>query len=152
MVENASGNPAGGSPLFGIAVDAQGNALVADYGNRRILKITPHGQMSTPIHAEESWFPTGIAARGGELYILEESHTPAYKPVGTRVRKLSPDGTVSVLATVGGDRVSSGSPSVGETSSGESSERIGGPERNVPYALIGAGMGVFALTIIVWRI
>jgi sugar lactone lactonase YvrE len=152
VLENASGNPAGGTPLFGIAVDAQENAFVADYGNRRVLKITPDGQMTTVIRAEESWFPTGVAVRGGELYMLEESHTPAYKPIGTRVRKLSPDGTVTVLATVGENRVSSGSPSVGETSSGESSERIGEPERNAPYALIGAGMGVFALTTIVWLI
>src|SRR5918992_2930118 len=108
MVENASGNPAGGSSLFGIAVDAQGKAFVADYGNRRILKIAPNGQMTTLIRTEESWFPTGVAERGGELYILEESHTPAYKPIGTRVRKLFPDGRVTVLATVGGNRVSSG--------------------------------------------
>ena len=152
MVENASGNPAGGSSLFGIAVDAQGNAFVADYGNRRILKIAPDGQMTTLIRAEESWFPTGVAERGGELYILEESHTPAYKPIGTRVRKLSPDGRVTVLATVGENRTSSGNPSVGESSSGESSERVAEPKQNAPYTLIGAGIGVFALTFIVWRI
>lgn len=119
MVENASGNSAGGSSLFGIAVDAQGNAFIADYGNRRILKIAPDGQMSTPIRSEESWFPTGVAERSGELYILEESHTPAYKPIGTRVRKLSPDGKVTVLATVGENRTSSGNPFIGESSSGE---------------------------------
>lgn len=155
MVENASSNQKGGaSPatLFGIAVDAQGNTFVADYGNRRILKIAPDGQLTTLIRVEESWFPTGVAVRGSELYTLEESHTPAYKPIGTRVRKLLPDGRVTVLATVGENRVSSGSPSVGESSSGESSERIGEPERNTLYALIGAGMGVFALTIIAWRI
>ena len=150
VVENASGNPAGGSPLFGIAVDAQGNALVADYGNRRILKIAPDGQRTTLIRAEESWFPTGVAVRGSELYILEESHTPASKPIGTRVRKLSPDGTVTVLATVGENRVSAESPSVGESSSGESSERITEPEQNIPYVLIGAGMGVFLWAIIAW--
>jgi sugar lactone lactonase YvrE len=121
MVENASGNSAGGSSLFGIAVDAQGKTFVADYGNRRILKIAPNGQMTTLIRTEESWFPTGVAERGGELYILEESHTPAYKPIGTRVRKLSPDGKVTVLATVGENRASSGTSSVGESSSGESS-------------------------------
>src|ERR671913_128684 len=52
MVENASGNHEGGaSPatLFGIAVDAKGNAFVADYGNRRILKIAPDGQLTTLI-------------------------------------------------------------------------------------------------------
>jgi hypothetical protein len=57
-----------------------------------------------------------------------------------------------VLATTGDNRVSSGSPSVGESSSAESSERLGEPERNTRYALIGPGMGVFALMIIAWRI
>jgi hypothetical protein len=154
VIENASGNRAGGSSptqLFGIAVDGQGNAFVADYGNRRILKIAPDGQLTTLIRVEESWFPTGVAARGGELYILEESHTPAYKPIGARVRKLSLDGTVTVLGTVGESRVSSGSPTADESSSRESPERTAKPKPNIPYALIGVGMGVFALTIIVWR-
>jgi hypothetical protein len=155
MVESASGNQEGGaSPTtwFGIAVGVQGNAFVADHGNRRILKIAPDGQMSTLIRSEESWFPTGVAVRGGELYILEESHTPASRPLGTRVRKLFPDGRVTVLATVGEGGVPSGSSSAGETSFGGSSERIVEPKQNAPYALFGAGIGVFALTFVVWRI
>lgn len=152
MVENASGNSAEGSSLFGIAVDTQGNVFVADYGNRRILKIAPNSQMTTLIRAEESWFPTGVAERGGELYILEESHTPEYKPIGTRVRQLSPDGKVIVLATAGENRTSAENPSNGEGSSGESAERVAEPKQNASYALIGAGMSVFALTFIVRRI
>ncbi len=151
VAENASGNPAGGIPLFGIAVDAQGNAFVADWGNRRILKIAPDGQMSTPIRAEESWFPTGVAVMGGELYILEESHTPAHTPIGTRVRKLSPDGRVAVLASVGENGTPSVNTSIGESSSGGNHERVAEPKRNASYALIGAGISVFALTFIVWR-
>ncbi|MCP9495788.1 MAG: hypothetical protein MSG64_15175 [Pyrinomonadaceae bacterium MAG19_C2-C3] len=155
VVENASGNPAGGiSPtqLFGIAVDAQDNAFVADYGDRRVLKITPAGQITTLIRAEESWFPIGVAVRGGELYILEYGHTPTHTPIGTRVRKLSPDGRVTILATVGDNGMSSGISSAGESSSSESSERTDEPKQNIPYALIGAGTGVFASTIIVWRV
>ncbi len=108
--------------------------------------------MTTLIRAEESWFPTGVAERGGEIYILEEAHTPTYTPIGTRVRKLSPDGRVTVLATVGEYRTSSESPPVGESSSGGSSERTAEPKQNARYALIGAGVGVFALTIIVWLV
>ena len=155
MVESASGNREDGASytaLFGIAVDAQGNALVADSGNRRILKVAPDGQMTTLIRAEESWFPTGVAERGGELYILEESHTPAYKPIGSRVRKLSADGRVKVLATVGENRPSSENPSNGESSFGESAERVGEPKQNAPYALLGAGIGAFVLAFIVLRI
>jgi hypothetical protein len=86
MVESAPGNPAGGSALFGIAVGAEGNAFVADYGNQRILKIAPDGQLSTLIRAEESWFPTGVAVRGDEIYILE-IYTPTLDP---RVAKAQP--------------------------------------------------------------
>ncbi|MDQ3666141.1 MAG: hypothetical protein M3410_05980 [Acidobacteriota bacterium] len=155
VVENASGNRAGGSSptqLFGIAIDAQGNAFVADYGNRRVLKITPDNRITTLIRAEQSWFPTGVALSGNDLYILENSFTPTHTPIGTRVRKLSPNGRVTVLATVGESRVSFESPSASESSSGDSSERIAEPTHNIPYALIGAGAGVFALTtVIVWR-
>jgi hypothetical protein len=155
VVENTSGNPAdkgSPAPLFGIAVDAQGNAFVADYGNRRVLKITPDNQITTLIRAEESWFPTGVTLSGKDLYILEIGHTPTSTPIGTRVRKLSPDGTVTVLATVGENGVSSGSPSVDESSSDESYERGSKPTQNAPYALIGAGAGIFALSLIVWRV
>ncbi len=117
VVENASGNRAGGSSptqLFGIAIDAQGNAFVADYGNRRVLKITPDNRITTLIRAEQSWFPTGVALSGNDLYILENSFTPTHTPIGTRVRKLSPNGRVTVLATVGESRVSFESPSASE--------------------------------------
>jgi hypothetical protein len=158
LLENASGHRAGGgSPtqLFGIAVDAQGTAFVADYGNRSVLKIKPDGQTTTLIRAEESWFPTGVALRRDELYILETGHTPSYKPTGTRVRKLSPDGRVTVLATVGENNNPPGAsapPSVGESSSGVSSERKDEFQLSLLYVVLGAGAGLLASTIIVWRI
>lgn len=156
VLENASNNRAGGRPpteLFGIAVDAQGNAFVADHGNRRVLKITPDGQMTTAMRAEEPWFPTGVAARDGELYVLEEGHTPAYAPVGTRVRKLSQGGAISVLATVGENRAGSGNASTGESPSvGESPLRTGEPAHKASYALAGAGAGAFALSVLAWGI
>lgn len=100
LKEDSQEKPAGGTPLFGIAVDAHENALVADYGNRRVLKITHNGQMTTVIRAEEPWFPTGVAISGNDLYVLEHSFTPTHTQIGTRVRKLSSDGKVSTLATV----------------------------------------------------
>lgn len=140
VVENASGNPAGGTTLFGISVDGQGNAFVADYGNRRVLKITPNNQIITVIRAEESWFPMGVAIKGGELYILEYGHTPTHAPIGTRVRKLSPDGRIMILATVGENSASSGSPPADES------------KRYISYALIGAGIGLLTLSAIVWGV
>lgn len=154
-VETTAGQTTGGgSPtqLFGIAVDAQGNAFVADYGNRRVLRITPDGQSTTLLRAEESWFPTGVAMRGSELYILENGHTLTYAPTGTRVRKLSPDGSVSLLAVVGENSNPGGgsiSSSVVESSSGESSERKSESRRGALALLLGAATAIFALTMIV---
>src|ERR1041385_6024659 len=99
--ESKSDNQGAGTSLYGIVVDAQGNSFVADYGNQRIIKITLDRQLTTMVRSEESWFPTGVALKGNELYVLEGSHTPDYKPIGTRVRKLSPDGKIVVLAAVG---------------------------------------------------
>ena len=152
MVEGASENRGRGAPLFGIAVNTQGDAFMADHGNRRVLKIAPSGQMTTLIRAEESWFPTGVAVSGNDLYVLEHKFTPAHAPLGTRVRKLSPDGAVTVLGAVGEHGTPRGSTPAGDNPSGESSERVAEPKRNIPSALIGAGMGAFALTLAVWLV
>ena len=144
MVENASGSPLEGTSLFGIAVDAQGIAFVADYGNRRVLKITQDNQSITLLRTEPPWFPTGVACLGNDVYVLEHSFTPAHAPMGTRVRKLSPDGHVIVLASVGEIR----SPSAG--SSIESSQTLAEPTQS-RYWIIGIVLGLFVPAIlIVW--
>lgn len=150
-LENASANSTDGNSrtqLLGIAVDAQSNVFVADYGNRRVLKITPDGRNTTLLRAEESWFPTGVAVRGDELYILEYGHTPTHKPIGTRVRKLSPDGKVSVLATVGENI----NPPARATPVGTNIEPVAAPKEFASYLLIGLCASVFVMSLVVWRI
>jgi len=69
----------------GIAVDPNGNILVADTGNGRIEKFSPTGIFITSIQAFEA--PSGIAVdRAGNIYVAE---------IGSkhRVQKLGPDGT-----------------------------------------------------------
>jgi DNA-binding beta-propeller fold protein YncE len=69
----------------GIAVDPNGNILVADTGNGRIEKFSPTGIFITSIQAFEA--PSGIAVdRAGNIYVTE---------IGSkhRVQKLGPDGT-----------------------------------------------------------
>lgn len=149
-LENPAGSPMPESRvtrLFGIAVDARGDAFVADYGNRRVLKVTPGGAVSAVARAEPPWSPTGLALKDGNLYILEFGFTPpsTYTP---RVRRLSPDGRITVLATVGG----AGNPAVGESTSGGSSERGAESQPRMPYVLLGAGVGIFALTVVIWRV
>lgn len=151
-IEKASGNQSGtgsATHLFGITVDAQGNAFVADYGNQRVLKIAPNGQIATLLKAEESWFPTGVALKGSELYILEIGQTTSHKSLGTRVRKLSPDGKVSTLATIDENRAAPGNTTAGQSSFNDGPGKLAGPWLNIPYALIGAGMSIFALILII---
>jgi hypothetical protein len=133
--------------LFGIAVDDHENVFVADYGNRRVLKITSGGAISTEARAEKPWAPTGVALKDGNLYILEFGFTSP-GTYTTRVRKLSPDGKITLLATVGENI----NPAIGESSSGGSSERTADSRRRVLYVLLGVGVSIFALSIVVWRI
>ncbi len=150
VVENLKESPMPESPvtrLFGLAVDAQGNAFVADYGNRRVLRVTAGGTVSTVARAEQPWSPTGVALKDGNLYILEFGFTSpgTYTP---RVRKLSSDGKITLLATLGENR----NPAAGEDTSAGSPERSLKPKPSVLYISLAVGMSIFALTIVIWRV
>lgn len=87
--------------LMGLAVDAGGNAYVADYGRRRVLKVAVDGKVSRVVHSDAPWSPTGVATtRDGRVLVLETGFTPPNVFDGPRVRELAPDGTLKVLATV----------------------------------------------------
>lgn len=94
--------PVGFGGPSGLAVDARGNAYVADFGNRRVLKVTPDGRVERIMRAEPPWSPNGVAAApDGRLLVLETSFTPPNRHAGPRVRQLSPDGKITVAASVG---------------------------------------------------
>lgn len=86
--------------LWGLTVDSTGAVLVADAGNRRVLKVTSEGNVSTVLRAAKPWTPTGVALQGEQLFVIEHGFTAPATALGPRVRKLSPDGTTVVLATV----------------------------------------------------
>jgi hypothetical protein len=147
--ENPAQSPPPVSPatrLLGIVVDAQGHVFAADNGNRRVLKVTPGGAISTVARAEQPWAPTGVALKDGNLYILEFGFTPpsTYTP---RVRRLSSDGRITVVATVG----ENGNPAVVESAPGGDSERPSESRAGMPYLLPVVGAGILALTVLVWR-
>lgn len=149
--DNSSDSSAGKSTvtrLLGIAVDGQDNVFAADNDNRRVLKITPDGKAVTLISAENPWSPAGVAFRNGNLYILEYGFTPPNKSHGARVRKLSSDGKVTVLATTGENE----KVAISENQINEKTEPAIATKTKIPYALIGAIVGVFALTVIIWRV
>ena len=88
----------------GLAFDGAGNLYIADDGNVRVRKVTPAGIISTvagsgrtlgysgdggPATAAQMFFPTALAADNtGNLYIAE----------GSRVRRVSADGTITTVA------------------------------------------------------
>lgn len=86
--------------LRGLAVDAHGVVYVAATGCRCVIKILPAGHVETVLKAEAPWSPTGIALKGGDIFVLEynviNDAAHDYLP---RVRKLGHDGKVTTLTT-----------------------------------------------------
>jgi hypothetical protein len=136
------------SKLLGLTVDGQNNIFVADPENRRVLKVTSGGAISTVARAEQPWSPTGVALKDGNLYILEFGFKPPSEYI-PRVRKLSSDGKITMLATIG----NSANPPVQETpTTAKNLESTATAKTFVPYALIGMCAGIFALGFLIWRI
>lgn len=88
--------------LVGLTVDAGGNVYVADSGNRRLLKINNQGKVEVMLRSDPPYFPTGVAAAGGNLYILEVGFTLPNAWSGPRIRKIDSDGRSTILTIVGG--------------------------------------------------
>ena len=88
--------------LRGIDVDTHGAIVVAVAGCGRVIRLSPDGKVTTVVETAPPWSPTAVTHVGHDLYVLEYLHTAnedrkAWVP---RVRKVSPDGTSAVLATV----------------------------------------------------
>ncbi len=86
----------------GVAVDGEGSSIIADSGNNSVRKITPDGTVSTLAGsgsagfadgagaAAEFNYPAGVAVDGDGSIIIADSGN-------NRLRKITPDGTVSTL-------------------------------------------------------
>jgi hypothetical protein len=85
--------------LRGLSLDANGNIYAAASSCRRVVKITPKGQVSSILQSEHPWLPTGVAVAGGDVYVLEftDEAPTQWRP---RVRKRQADGKVTLLATI----------------------------------------------------
>ncbi len=90
-----------GPYLRGLAADSSGTVYVAASGCGVVLKIAPGGATSTVLKAESPWSPTAVAIGGRDLYVLESVHRAKLRQPPMRVRKLSADGTATVVATLG---------------------------------------------------
>jgi len=100
---NGAGNVATFSAPKGVAVDANFNVYVADYGNHKIRKITPEGIVSTfagsggqnsfdgtSTNAGFKW-PTDVATDAyGNVFVTDNYNH--------KIRKITPEGEVSTIS------------------------------------------------------
>jgi hypothetical protein len=96
------GDPKEGGYLRGLDVDDKGTIFAAAAGCGSVLKITPDGKVETLVQLQAPWSPTAVVHVGGAVYVLEYLHvaTEDRRLWVPRIRKISPDGTSAVVATV----------------------------------------------------
>lgn len=94
--------PDSGRDLRGLAVAADGTAYVAASGCGALLRVNPRGETTVLLRSERPWSPTAVALFGGDVYVLEYTHSPGddRRQWLPRVRKIGRGGEVSVLAVV----------------------------------------------------
>ncbi len=85
--------------MMGLAVDAGGNVFAANYGGRRVVRVSPSGHVTSVLEQRGPWSPTGVALSGNDLYVLESGTMPV-PGLSVRVRRLSPGGRAAVLAVI----------------------------------------------------
>lgn len=91
-----------GPYLRGLDVSADGTVYVAATGCRAVLKISTDKKITTIFRSPASWSPTAVAVSGRDLYVLEYLHAPGdnRKEWIPRVRKISADGSVAIVAVI----------------------------------------------------
>jgi hypothetical protein len=89
--------------LRGLDVTEEGTVYAAVNGCGCVVKITPDRKVETVLKSEQPWSPTGVAVGGKDVFVLEYTHTDKPKDWAPRVRKLGPDGKVTILANLAHD-------------------------------------------------
>jgi hypothetical protein len=90
--------------LWGLAADDAGLLYVADHEARVVYKLSKNASNTwTPMAiftSQAPWFPTGVYAKDGAIYVLEHGLEGGDHNLGPRVSIISGDGTARVLATI----------------------------------------------------
>lgn len=88
--------------LYGLDVAADGTVYAAATGCSAVLKITSDGNVSVFARSTDRWSPTGVAVAGDRVYLLEYDYVASDDRADwyPRVRRVDPDGTITILAQV----------------------------------------------------
>lgn len=81
---------------FGLAVASDGTLYVAEFTNRRVVRIDRDGRRSVAATSTAPWAPAGVAYAGRRLYLLEASRAGSG---GMRVQRIHA-GRSRVIAVV----------------------------------------------------
>jgi sugar lactone lactonase YvrE len=81
--------------VYGVSVDAEGGVFVTDWAGGRVLKVADG---ETTVLATGLEYPSGIAVDGDGALYVKESGRQTNQPM--RVRKITSDGEMAILATV----------------------------------------------------
>jgi len=105
--EQGFGDPDGeprASSFLGIARDGEGNIYAANWEKRKVIRISPRGEITTALDSGMLWAPSGVAVVGRDVYVLE--HRAGVTGLlekagmgGPRIRKISADGNVKIVGT-----------------------------------------------------
>ncbi|HVU15619.1 MAG TPA: immunoglobulin domain-containing protein [Candidatus Didemnitutus sp.] len=107
---DATGDAARFQSPIGIVVDSAGNAFVADAGNETIRRVTPAGVVTTiagkPGQVGSADGTGGAASfhlEGGFMAIDGSGNLYVTEPATSHIRRITPDGTVTMLGNLGAD-------------------------------------------------
>jgi sulfatase modifying factor 1 len=91
-----------GPMLRGLDIAGDGTIYVAASACRALLKITPAGAVTNLLRIDPPWSPTGVAVSGEVIYVLEYLHNNGHdrREWTPRVRKISANGTSSIIAQI----------------------------------------------------
>ncbi len=140
--------------LTGLSVAPDGTIYATDSANRRLLKITTGGNVETILRTEPPYFPNGVAAVGNDIYVLEVGFTLPNISSGPRVRKISANGSETILTTLGGANTGAAEKPSVAIRAGVAAEKalvfVSGDGR-WRYFMTVISLAIFSILVLIWQ-
>lgn len=140
--------------LTGLSLAPDGTIYATDSANRRLLKITTGANVETILRTEPPYFPNGVAAVGTDIYVLEVGFTLPNISSGPRVRKISANGSETILTTLGDANTSAVGKSSVAIKVGVAAEEalvfVSGDGR-WRYFVAVISLGIFSIFVLIWQ-